>query len=129
MLPGGHFFSLFLFVTFTYLLTLIDPTVLLELFVFFAVSLLVFIILSVKSLTNMFSILRKCYSIVIYFSGLFLFAKIAPTSHHWLSSVVYLSLLIVFSVLSFYLMTRPDEHRVSTQLDEESEAASINQPA
>ncbi len=111
MVPFGKSLSLCLFVVFTYLLTLINSSMLSEMVIFFAIALAVFILLNINSLQGILLALKKSHSVIIYFVGLFILSEVAPDHIHFFSHEVYFGLIVVFSIFAFYLMTRPDSTR------------------
>lgn len=111
MVPCGKAISLLLFVLCTYLMTLINTSILSELMLFFSVALAVFILLNIKSLAGLWLALKKCYSVIVYFLGLFALCLLSPEHATLMSQTVYTAVVILFSVVTFYLMTRIEKDR------------------
>lgn len=108
---GGKCISLFVFAIFTYLLTLIEARLVFELVIFLVFSLLVFILLNVRSWAGVFAAIQKCYTVVLYFLGLLALSEVAPGRLIFFNQTEYATLIIAFSVLAFYILTRPDKNR------------------
>lgn len=107
----GKTVSFFLFFVFTYLTTLIATDILRELAIFFAISLAVFVFVNVRSLEGMLLALKKCYSLIIYFLGLVLLTHDANNMALDANIIPHIAAVLVFSAITFYLMTREDKQR------------------
>ncbi len=123
--PLGKLVSFFLFVIFTYLITLIDPVILTELSVFFAVSLVVFIGFNVRCVRGTLLALRKCYTMIIYFAGLTALAFYSPEQHTVAAVSLHLSVIFLFSIVLFYMMTRLDTTKQMPLKYKEDHGASV----
>lgn len=104
----GRAISFFLFFLFTYLILLTSSTILLEMIVFFAISLGVFISFNVGSFSGALLALKKSYSIILYFLGLAMLTLFYPAGNLGSIDLVHLAIVFVFSCVTFYLMTRVD---------------------
>ena len=101
---AGKAIALFLFVVFTYLLTLIDPTLVAEFITFFVCSLAVYILMVERTVHDMLSACKSAGSLLVYFMGLLLLVEVLPDylSDGWLYNLVFL----IFALFSFWLMTK-----------------------
>lgn len=93
---GGRTIALFLFVIFTYLFTLGRLKIITEIFILFFIFQVIFVALNVKTRHEIFSAVKACLGVIIYFSGLWLLT--------YFSSLHYLA--IPFGVVAFYGLTR-----------------------
>ena len=99
---GGRAISLFLFIVFTYLFTLGHIKTISEVILLFAIFQVLFIALNVRSLAELTLAVKQCFSIVLYFSGLWILSMISPSHASYMSEMVFVPIVIVFSVVSFY---------------------------
>lgn len=102
----GRLISLVVFTIFTYLFTLGHIKTITEIFASFLVLQVLFIAVNTKNMKEIFSAIKQCAGILVYFTGLFLLTKISPTQHPDANGLVFAGAVIVFSIICFYGLIR-----------------------
>lgn len=105
-LPFGKFIAFALFIFFSYLVTLADMMVVEELFLLLLMFQLIYIGVNTKNLAEVSSIVKKSWSVWLYFLLLFWLALASPMHHHWFSQADFFIFLIVLSSLAFYAILK-----------------------
>ncbi len=109
-LPLGKTISLCIFTLFTGLFTMgnID-TILMIMIIFVAIQGL-FIALNIRKWDDLWAAIKQCYLLFLYFLGILFFSWISPENLALLNIPTFIFLIIIFSVIAFFLLTRVERN-------------------
>ncbi|MBS0349708.1 MAG: APC family permease [Proteobacteria bacterium] len=105
-LRGGKIVALLLFVFFTYMLTFSYLKLINQIFILFGIGQLVFIATHARSRQELFSSIKQCLGLIVYFSGLWILIYCTATYPYLKSEKSFIFLIITFATLSFYMLTQ-----------------------
>jgi len=105
-LPGGKIIAALLFIFFTYLFATVSLTTSIEIMLMLAVFQAIFIALSASSLKEVFTAIKQCYWLLLYFIIMFILIWISPNNKNLLNENLFDILVIGFGALSFWILTK-----------------------
>lgn len=132
--PCGQVLAIFLFTFFTYLCTLANLKTLTEIMVIFIVFMTVFITVSISSIEEIPSIFKQTWSLILYFTVLYILTMLSPSHSHYFSDKDFLILVVLISSLMFYLLLKTSRNDVeiidsSVRIYQNNEEAKTFQPS
>lgn len=103
---GGRAIAGFLFVFFTYLITMGDVDIIEVVLILLAILQGFFVVFSVKSFAQLKKAFKQSSMLMLYFIGLLFFTYISPTHASYISNEWFMLALLIFSLLSFFALVR-----------------------
>lgn len=109
-LPYGKTIALCVFTLFTTLFTMGDIHTITNIMLIFACTQFIFISLNVKSISDLFSSIRQCYLLILFFLGMYILTYFSPENYPSAQNDIFLPAAILFSVFSFFMLTNTERN-------------------
>jgi amino acid transporter len=109
-LTGGHCISLILFIIFNFLIMYGKVEVFFELLIIFIFFQLIYISCSARTLVGLKRAVSESLPVFVYIAVLCFLSFLAPANQKILTGPLFISVGIVFSIISFYTLIRFEKH-------------------
>jgi amino acid transporter len=104
-IPFGKPIALFVFVIFTCLFATANFTSVKYLFILLIIFQAIFMAMNIRKVSDFLEIIKQSGWLILFFLGLFLLVWMAPQNAHILSTLWFVISLVIFSVVSFYVLS------------------------
>ena len=112
-IPFGKPIALFVFVIFTCLFATATFSAVKYLFILLIIFQVIFMSLNIRKVSDFIDIIKQSGWLILFFVGLFLLVWMAPQNAHILSPIWFIISVVIFSVVSFFVLSYSERNDVA----------------
>ena len=109
---GGYIIAPALFAMFTYLFTLADIRIVVELFIIFAIFQAIFVLINLANKDGILAIMKQCAPLLVYFVGLAILTSFSPNNYTNMNPILFAVITVVFSLIFFFWLIRTEKEDI-----------------